>query len=139
MELSIGRLADAAGVNVETIRYYQRLGLLDQPAKLGGRHRRYPLVTLSRVRFIKRAQGLGFTLTEVADLLALDAVRGCASTRELAIRKVAAIDQKLADLASMRAALIGLVEQCKPGKGTNACPIIAALAQDQVSAAAIST
>ena len=130
MELSIGRLAETAGVNVETIRYYQRRGLLDQPARLAGHHRRYPLATISRVRFIKRAQGLGFTLTEVADLLSFDAVLGCAETRELTARKVAAIDQKLADLASMRVALVSLTEQCSPGRGTKPCPIIGALAQD---------
>lgn len=64
-ELTIGKLADAAGVNVETIRYYQRRGLLDEPAKPLGGHRRYPVDMVKRLRFIKRAQALGFTLSEV--------------------------------------------------------------------------
>ncbi|CAH5290707.1 Mercuric resistance operon regulatory protein (plasmid) [Citrobacter freundii] len=63
-ELTIGKLADAAGVNVETIRYYQRRGLLDEPAKPLGGHRRYPVDMVKRLRFIKRAQALGFTLSE---------------------------------------------------------------------------
>lgn len=81
-ELTIGKLADAAGVNVETIRYYQRRGLLDEPAKPLGGHRRYPVDMVKRLRFIKRAQALGFTLSEVGGLLTLDESCACAETRE---------------------------------------------------------
>ena len=80
-ELTIGKLADAAGVNVETIRYYQRRGLLDEPAKPLGGHRRYPVDMVKRLRFIKRAQALGFTLSEVGGLLTLDESCACAETR----------------------------------------------------------
>lgn len=129
-ELTIGRLAAAAGVNVETIRYYQRRGLLDQPAKPLGRYRRYPAEMVKRVRFIKRAQVLGFTLEEVAGLLRLDAACTCVETRELAVRKLALIEKKMADLAAMQTALAGLIGECDTGGGTGACPIIHALAQD---------
>ena len=83
-ELTIGQLATAAGVNVETIRYYQRLGLLDEPEKPAGGHRRYPAEQVKRLRFIKRAQALGFTLTEVAALLTLEQANACTETRDLA-------------------------------------------------------
>lgn len=95
-ELTIGKLADAAGVNVETIRYYQRRGLLDEPAKPLGGHRRYPVDMVKRLRFIKRAQALGFTLSEVGGLLTLDESCACAETRARAARKLALIEQKMA-------------------------------------------
>jgi len=127
--LTIGRLAAVAGVNVETIRYYQRRGLLDEPRKPVGGYRHYPPDMTKRIRFIKRAQGLGFTLDEIASLLRLDGADCCADTRELAAQKVALIERKLADLASMREALASLVDQCDMGKAEAACPIIRALEQ----------
>ncbi|RJG12417.1 Hg(II)-responsive transcriptional regulator [Pseudomonas cavernicola] len=129
-ELTIGRLADAAGVNVETIRYYQRLGLLDEPAKPLGGHRRYAAEQAKRLRFIKRAQALGFTLSEVGGLLRLDAGCACAETRALAARKLALIEQKITDLADLQKVLAGLVKQCDADEGGAACPIIDVLAQD---------
>src|SRR5438876_3640410 len=95
--LSIGAVARAAAVNVETIRYYQRRGLLDEPAKPLGGYRRYSADMSKRVRFIKRAQALGFTLTEVGGLLGLDEACACAETLALAVRKLALIEQKMAD------------------------------------------
>ena len=128
-DLTIGKLAEQAGVNVETIRYYQRRGLLDEPRKPIGGYRRYPSDTAKRVRFIKRAQGLGFTLEEVTGLLRLDAADACAETRELAAHKLALIDEKLAELGAMRRGLAGLVAKC--GKKQNrACPIIQVLVTD---------
>jgi MerR family mercuric resistance operon transcriptional regulator len=128
-DLTIGKLAEQAGVNVETIRYYQRRGLLDEPKKPLSGYRRYPSDTAKRVRFIKRAQGLGFTLEEVTGLLRLDAAGACAETRELANHKLALIDEKLAELGAMRRGLAGLVAKC--GKGKNqACPIIQVLVTD---------
>lgn len=129
-ELSIGRLADKAGVNVETIRYYQRRGLLAQPHKPLNGHRRYPAATIKRVRFIKRAQALGFTLDEITALLALDEARACAETRDLAQHKLQLIDTKLADLAAMRTALARLTRECDSAGAAGACPIIHALAAD---------
>ena len=128
-ELTIGKLAQRGGVNVETIRYYQRRGLLNEPDKPLGGHRRYPADIAKRVRFIKRAQALGFTLEEVTGLLRLDQARACVDTRELAARKLASIEMKLTDLRAMRKALTGLVRACETGNGA-ACPIIHALAQD---------
>jgi MerR family mercuric resistance operon transcriptional regulator len=129
-DLSIGRLADEAGVNVETIRYYQRRGLMQEPDKPVDGHRRYPLAAVKRVRFIKRAQVLGFTLDEVGSLLALDEARACADTRELAAHKLQVIESKLADLKAMRKALSALLRQCDAGATKGTCPIIHALAAD---------
>ncbi|MGH8435319.1 MAG: Hg(II)-responsive transcriptional regulator [Pseudomonas sp.] len=129
-ELTIGKLAEAAGVNVETIRYYQRRGLLDEPPKPCGGHRRYPPDMAKQVRFIKRAQALGFTLSEVGGLLQLDEAYVCTETRALAARKLALIEQKIADLAVMRQALCGLLQQCTAGDGGAACPIIDMLARE---------
>jgi MerR family mercuric resistance operon transcriptional regulator len=108
-DLTIGKLAERAGVNVETIRYYQRRGLLDEPKKPLGGYRRYPSDTVKRVRFIKRAQGLGFTLEEVAGLVRLDAAGACAETREVAAHKLALIEVKLSELGAMREGLAALV------------------------------
>lgn len=128
-DLTIGKLAECAGVNVETIRYYQRRGLLDEPKKPLGGYRHYPPDTAKRVRFIKRAQALGFTLEEVAGLLRLDAASACAETRELAAHKLALIEEKLAELAAIRKGLAALVSECGKG-GKRPCPIIQVLVTD---------
>jgi MerR family mercuric resistance operon transcriptional regulator len=99
--LTIGKLAESAGVNVETIRYYQRRGLLSEPKKPLGGYRHYPPDITKRVRFIKRAQALGFTLEEIAGLLRLEAATACAETRELAAHKLALIEEKLTELAPL--------------------------------------
>jgi MerR family mercuric resistance operon transcriptional regulator len=130
MELTIGRLASEAGVNVETIRYYQRRGLMSEPGKPNQGHRRYGDDAVKRVRFIKRAQVLGFTLEEIASLLALDEARACARTRGLAAHKLKVIEDKLADLRAMRKALTALMRQCDSGATRDACPILHALAAD---------
>ena len=129
-ELSIGKLAEAAHVNIETIRYYQRRGLLAEPAKPVRGHRRYAASQIKRVLFIKRAQALGFTLTEVEALLALNAAQACGETQALATRKLALIEHKLADLAAMREVLGRLVQQCGADGGKASCPIIDVLARD---------
>ena len=129
-ELTIGKLADAAGVNVETIRYYQRRGLLDEPKKPLGSHRHYAPEQTKRVRFIKRAQALGFTLDEVGALLTLYAAYCCTETRALADRKRTLIERKMADLAAMHKVLCELVRQCDTGDGGASCPIIDVLTKD---------
>ncbi len=126
-ELTIGRLARTAEVNVETIRYYQRRGLLDQPPKPPSGWRRYTGAALRRVRFIKRAQQLGFTLEEIKGLLRLDDGQSCRETRVLAEHKLAAIEQRLADLTRMRRVLAGLIAGCTEGRRPRSCPIIATL------------
>ena len=126
-ELTIGRLAKAASVNVETIRYYQRRGLVDEPYKPLGGHRRYALSAVSRVRFIKRAQQLGFTLEEVTGLLRLEDGQSCRETRLLAEHKLAVIEERIADLTRMRRMLKGLIAECAAGQRPRSCPIIATL------------
>lgn len=123
-ELTIGKLAEFAGVNIETIRYYQRRGLLNEPPKPMGGHRRYAQEQAKRLHFIKRAQALGFTLDEVGLLLTLDATCACNETRTLAERKLGLIEQKMSDLAAMQQALGSLVQQCDVGDGHTTCPII---------------
>ena len=129
-ELTIGGLADEAGVNVETIRYYQRRGLMPEPDKPAHGYRRYDATTVKRVRFIKRAQALGFTLEEIGGLLKLDEAHACAETRELASHKLQTIETKLADLVAMRKALTALLCQCDAGAMKGNCPIIHALGSD---------
>ena len=129
-ELTIGKLAEAAGVNIETIRYYQRRGLLDEPPKPMGGHRRYAPEQAKRVRFIKRAQALGFTLDEVGALLTLDSACACTETRGLAARKLSLIEKKMADLAALHQVLGGLVKQCDAVRSSAACPIIDVLVRE---------
>lgn len=122
---TIGALARTAGVNVETIRYYQRRGLLPKPGKPVAGYRRYPAETLARLRFIKRAQELGFTLREVTDLLRLDGA-ACGDARALAERKRADINIRIRDLQAMRRTLNRLLRACRVGQRA-ACPIIGSL------------
>ena len=129
-ELTIGRVAKLAGVNVETIRYYQRRRLLAEPVKPHMGYRRYPADIVQRIRFIKRAQALGFTLEEIAELLRLEEARACAETRALAAHKMRLIDRKLTGLAAMRKALAGLVHQCEKKQPSKGCPILEVLEQD---------
>ncbi len=129
-ELRIGTVAKLAGVHLETIRYYQRRGLIAEPNKPHMGYRRYPADTVRHIRFIKRAQALGFTLNEVAVLLRSEEVGTCAKTRSLAVRRMTLIDQKLTVLIAMRTALARLVQQCGAGLLTKNCAIIKALAQE---------
>ncbi len=122
---TIGALARTAGVNVETIRYYQRRGLLPKPGKPVAGYRRYPADTLARLRFIQRAQELGFTLREIGDLLALGG-GSCRETQRLAERKRADVAARMQDLAAMRRTLDRLIKRCGAGARV-ACPIIESL------------
>ena len=127
-ELTIGKLAQRAAVNIETIRYYQRRRLLDVPDKPPGGYRRYPAAAVTRVCFIKRAQQLGFTLEEVKGLLLLEDGQNCRETRLLAERKLALIEERINDLVRMRGTLKGLIAECAKGRRPRSCPIIATLA-----------
>jgi MerR family mercuric resistance operon transcriptional regulator len=126
-KLTISRVATEGGVSVETIRYYQRRGLLAEPPKPVGGYRNYPKEIVKRIRFIKRAQALGFSLEEVAELLQLDVEDACAKSCDLAERKLVVIDQKIAELAAMRRALAKLMAACDKKSRRGACPIMAAL------------
>jgi len=125
--LTIGVLADAAGVNVETIRFYQRKGLMQEPHRPLGGIRRYGDADLARVRFIKSAQRLGFSLDEIADLLKLEDGSHCTEAREQAERKLSDVRARLADLQRIEGALLGLIERCCAANGKVQCPLIAAL------------
>ena len=130
MQLTIGKLAAAGGVGVETVRYYQRRGLLETPARSGGDGwgggiRRYDENDLRRLRFIRAAQAAGFTLEEIGELLALEAGDDRARVRTLAHQRIEALDAKIAQMTETRAALARLADQCAASdKGP--CPILAA-------------
>lgn len=126
--LTIGQMAKAANVNVETVRYYQRRGLMHEPPKPVQGQRRYAQGDVNRLLFIKRAQMLGFTLDEIQQLLRLEAADCCSDTRNLAEHKLAVIEAKMADLSDMRNALKTLVRQCEVGDQQGHCPIIESLA-----------
>ena len=121
--LTIGALAKAAGVGVETIRYYQRKALLAVPPRAGG-IRRYDDRDVERLRFIRRAQAAGFTLAEIGELLALEAGDDRARARELAAARIAALDAKIAELRNARASLARLATECGEDRA-GPCPIIA--------------
>ena len=125
--LTIGAFAKAAGVNVETIRFYQRKGLLPEPDKPYGSIRRYGEADVARVRFVKSAQRLGFSLDEVAGLLRLDDGAHCDEARVLAEQKLEDVREKLADLQRIESVLAQLVDDCCASQGTVSCPLIVSL------------
>lgn len=125
--MTIGKLAAAGGVGVETVRYYQRRGLLDAPERAAfyGGVRRYGEGDVRRLRFIRSAQAAGFTLEQIGELLALDATDDRARVRDLASERIAALDARIAELTTARDALGKLARTCGAG-GSGPCPIIAA-------------
>src|SRR5438552_468575 len=125
--MTIGRLANAAGVNVETIRYYQRRGLIDEPVKPPGGQRRYADAIVGRLGFIRRAQQLGFSLEEVKSLLVLAHGTRPADTRQIAERKYAELGRRTQQLNGMRRKLKQLIAKSLKAKPTGPCPIILAL------------
>ena len=129
-KMTISRLAGAAGVNVETVRFYQRSGLIDEPARPYSGYRTYEDDDVRRIRFIKRAQLLGFTLDEISSLLKLEGSQTCASTRELAAKKLEMVEAKLSDLLAMKTALATMVSRCDSEHPSAGCPIIQALIDD---------
>ena len=124
---TIGALAETAGVNVETIRFYQRKGLMPEPEKPYGSIRRYGAAELARVRFIKSAQRLGFSLEEIGELLKLEDGARCSEARQLAEQKLVDVRQKLGDLQRIESVLAGLVARCSAVRGRVSCPLIASL------------
>ena len=126
-EYTIGRLAAAAGVNVETVRYYQRVGLMAVPKRAPGGIRRYREDDRMRLTFIKAAQGLGFALNEVADLVKLDDGTQCKMARAIAAHKLTDVRTRLGQLQRIEKVLAQLVRQCEMHKGEMRCPVIAAL------------
>ena len=127
--LTIGKLATAAGVNVETIRYYQRLGILSEPSKPAEGYRVYPPTYVARIRFIKRAQGVGFTLKEIAQLFTLGNHQ-CDDIQSLAKHKRQEIDSQVKDLLAMAGVLDQLIKRCDESRHTDHCALIDQLSQD---------
>lgn len=125
----IGELARRAGVNVQTVRYYERRGLLAEPSRTLGGYREYTEDALDRLRFIRRAQDLGFTLAEIADLLVLrlDPRTPADAVKRRAHAKIADIDQRVRGLERMRHALVGLAGRCGASGPIEACPLLDAL------------
>ena len=131
--LSIGQVARRAGVGVETVRYYEREGLLEEPPRRASGYRQYSEHVVKRLHFIKRAQKLGFSLKEITELLLLrvDAQTACEEVRQRAEAKIAEVDQKLIELQRMRQALIQVASLCT-GRGPGSpCPILDALDQQE--------
>lgn len=126
-DLPVGAFAAAAGVNVETIRFYQRKGLLPRPRRVYGSIRRYGAADVARVKFVKSAQRLGFSLDEVAGLLRLEDGSHCDEARTAAEQKLADVRAKLDDLHRIEVALTQLVGRCSASRRTVTCPLIAAL------------
>jgi Hg(II)-responsive transcriptional regulator len=129
MALTSGQLAKKSGVGVETLRFYEREGLLDKPARSGANYRQYTAEAVERVRFIRRAQLLGFQLKDIKELLALrdNPEAGSGEVREKAVAKLADIDQRIKDLEAMKAELARLVATCDGSAPAAHCPIITAI------------
>ncbi|MGQ0648364.1 MAG: heavy metal-responsive transcriptional regulator [Gemmatimonadaceae bacterium] len=127
--MRIGEVAAAAAVNAQTLRYYERVGLLPEPARRSSGYREYDVDTVRRVRFIKRAQDLGFTLSEIADLLALreQSETACEQVEARASATLERIGEKIHDLEQMRAALSQYVRSCRRGRPVAECPLLRAL------------
>lgn len=129
-QFTIGMLAKQSGVNVETIRYYQRRGLVGEPDRPIGGIRRYTLAHVRRLRFIGAAQALGFCLEEVADLLSLEDGRHCRQAEQLGTKKLAIVRERIAQLRRVERVLCTLVGQCHGNAGKVRCPLISALEDD---------
>lgn len=127
--LTIGQVAKNAGVNVETIRFYERQGLIGKPPRRLSGYRQYEPDIVRRIRFIQRAKELGFSLREITELLSLRVARGstCADVRARALSKMKDIDAKITVLQGMRGALVRLSEACVGRGPVSECPILDAL------------
>ena len=127
--MRIGEIAAEADVNIQTLRYYERRGLLEPPTRRASGYREYDRDDVQRVRFIRRAQDLGFTLQEIGDLLALqgDATRSCSVVERRASQTLDRIDDKIKDLRRMRTALAKYVNACRDQRSLETCPLLTAL------------
>lgn len=131
--LRIGQVAEAAGVNVQTLRYYERRGLLTAVSRRPSGYRAYSVETIGLIRFIKRAQELGFTLDEIAELLALrdNKKARCSKVRHRTRVKIDDIDRRIEHLTAMKRALAELLSSCTSNATIRSCPIIEALSEEQ--------
>ena len=131
--LTIGQVAKRSGVKIETIRFYEREALIAPPARSDSGYRKYPLETVRRIRFIRRAKELGFTLKEIAELLALkaDPKSSCGDVKLRVADKIDDLDQRLRSLQNMKSVLTQLMLTCGGRGSTNECPILDALDDEQ--------
>jgi MerR family copper efflux transcriptional regulator len=131
--LTIGQVAKEAGVGVETVRFYEREGLLDEPPRSASGYRQYPADTVTRLRFIRRAKDLGFSLNEINDMITLsrDPRASVAEVKSCAEAKIADIEDRLRDLQRVRDALVQLTQSCDGRTPMSRCPILLALNQEE--------
>ena len=124
--LKIGQVAERANVNIETIRYYERFGLMPEVPRTESRYRLFPVEIVERIKFIKRAQELGFTLTEIKKLLSVSDGEeyDCYDIRQFALQKIDEVEQKIFDLEKIKATLHNLSIQCPANGPTDNCPIL---------------
>ena len=127
--LTIGKIARRAGAAVDTIRYYEREGLIEAPSRSPSGYRRYRLEVIARLRFIRQAKDLGFSLSEIRELLALKVApgRSCADVKARAEAKIADVEQRIAQLKRMKSALAKLATACSGRGPTSECPILDAM------------
>jgi MerR family mercuric resistance operon transcriptional regulator len=132
MTMTIGQVASGAGVNIQTVRYYERRGLLPKAPRTPSGYRQYDPEAVARLRFIKRAQELGFSLEEVAELLELRVEHGaaCEAVESNAKEKIAMVESKIGELERMKAVLVELARACDVREPTSDCPILATLSED---------
>ncbi|MCC2636880.1 MAG: MerR family transcriptional regulator [Moraxellaceae bacterium] len=121
--MTIGKLAGSAGVNVETVRYYQRIGLLEMPPTTAG-YRQYGEAHLQALHFVRRAKDAGFALEEIRELLLLDAVRDRGKIHDLASQRLADLEGRLRDMQALAQRLRSLVARCESENGNGCCPIV---------------
>jgi Zn(II)-responsive transcriptional regulator len=128
--IGIGTLARRAGVGVDTVRYYEKSGLLSPSARLASGYRRYSDAEVARLRFIRRAQALGFSLKQIAELLSLSSRRDVAAVKKSAMARLADVENRIEELERVRSGLARLIKSC-PGHGRAAdCPILRALSEE---------
>ena len=133
-EMTIGKVASKAGLAIDTVRYYEREGLLDKPARTASGYRHYSSDAVARLRFIRQAKELGFSLSEIRELLALRVTPGksCADVRARAEAKIADVEQRIARLGGMKRALAKLAAACSGRGPTSECPILEALERKEL-------
>jgi len=131
MTMTIGKVASGAGVNLQTVRYYERRGLLPRPPRAASGYRQYDANAVARLRFIKRAQDLGFSLAEIGELLELRIEHGaaCAAVEARAREKIAMVDRKIGELKRMPMVLAELARACEVREPTSDCPILEMLSE----------
>ncbi len=132
MAMTIGKVAAGAGVNIQTVRYYERRGLLPRAPRTASGYRQYDPDAVARLRFIKRAQDLGFSLEEIAELLELRVEHGaaCAAVEAKANEKIAMVEKKIGELERMKTVLVELSRACDLREPTSDCPILETLSED---------